>query len=69
MVDLNESHKRVNEDRNKDDLNKVNEVLSKIAPGSTQLISIPIILGQFAGKKPRLLKINVGSVKNKLHIL
>ena len=69
MVNLNESDKRVNEDRKKDDLNKVNDVLEKIAPGSTQLISNPIRLGQFTGKKSRLLKINVGSVENKLHIL
>ena len=40
MFNLNESDKRVNEDRKKDDLNnKVKEVLEKIAPGSTQLIS------------------------------
>ena len=44
MVNLDESDKRVN-----DDLNKANEVLEKIAPGSTQLISNPINLGQFTG--------------------
>ena len=69
MVNLNESDKRVNEDRKKDDLNKVKYVLEKIAPGCTQLISNPIRLGQFTDKKSRLLKINVGSVENKLHIL
>ena len=68
VVNLNESDKRVNEDRKKDDLNKVKDVLEKIAPGSTQLISNPIRLGQFTDKKSRLLKINVGSVENKLHI-
>ena len=35
MVNLDESDKRVNEDRKKDDLNKVKDVLEKIAPGST----------------------------------
>ena len=50
-------------------MTKVKEVLEKIAPGSTQLISKPIRLGQFIGKKSRLLKINVGSVENNLHIL
>ena len=69
MVNLNESDKRVNEDRKKDDLNKVKEVLEMIAPGSTQQISITIRLGQLTGKKTRLLKINVGSVENTLHIL
>ena len=69
MVNLNESDKRVNEHRKKDDLDKVKEVLEKIAPGSIQLIPIPIRLGQITGKKPRLLKINVGSVENKLHML
>ena len=69
MVSLSESDKRVNEDRKKDDLNKVKEVQEMIAPGSTQLISNPIRLGQFTGKKSRLLKINVGSVENKLHII
>ena len=69
MVNLSESDKRVNEDRKKDGLNKVKDVLEKIAPGSTQLISNPIRLGQFTEKKSRLLKINVGSVENKLHIL
>ena len=69
MVNLNESDKRVNEDRKKDDLNKVKDVREKIAPGSTQLISNPIRLGQLTVKKSRLLKINVGSVENKLHIL
>ena len=34
MVNLCESDKRVNEDRKKDDLNKVNEMLEKIAPGT-----------------------------------
>ena len=68
MVNLNESNKRVIEDRNKDDLNKVNEVLERCAPGSTQQISMPIRLGQFTGMKPRLLKVNIGSVENKLHI-
>ena len=48
---------------------QVKEVLEKIAPGSTQLISNPIRLDQLTGKKSRLLKINVGSVVNKLHIL
>ena len=43
-------------------------MLEKIAPGSTQLISNQIRLGLFTGKKSRLLKINVGSVENKLHI-
>ena len=69
MVNLNESDKRVNEDRRKDDLNKAKDVLEKIAPESTQLISNPIRLGQLTGKKSRLLKVNVGSVENKLHIL
>ena len=69
MVNLNESDKRVNEDRKKDDLNKVKDVLEKIAPGSIQLISNPTRLGQFTDKKSRLLKINVGSVENKFHIL
>ena len=69
MVNLNESDKRVNEDRKKDVLNKAKDVLEKIAPESTQLISNPIRLGQLTGKKSRLLKINVGSVENKLHIL
>ena len=50
-------------------MNKVKEVLEKKAPGSAQLISNPIRLCQFTGKKPRFLKINVGSVENKLHIL
>ena len=68
MVNLNESDKRVNEDRKKDDLNKAKEVLEKTASGSTQLISNPIRLGQFTGKKSRLLKINVGPGENKLHI-
>ena len=68
MVNPNESDKRVNDDRKKDDLNKAKEVQEKIAPGSAQLISNPIRLGQFTGKKSRLLKINVGSVENKLHI-
>ena len=68
MVNLNESDKRVNEDRKKDDLNKVKDVLEKIAPGSTQLISNPIRLGQFTDKKSRLHKINVGSLENKMHI-
>ena len=67
MVNLSESDKSVNEDRKKDDLNKVKDVLEKIAPGSTQLISNPIRLGQL-DKKSRRLKINVGSVENKLHI-
>ena len=65
MVNLNESDKRVSEDRKKDDLNKAKDVLEKIAPESTQLISNPIRLGQLTGKKSRLLKINVGSVENK----
>ena len=43
IVNLNESDKRVNEEIKKDDLNKVQEVLEKIAPGSTQLISNPEI--------------------------
>ena len=60
---------RVNGDRKKDDLNKVKEMLEKIAPGSTEQISIPIKLGQITGKKRRLLKINVGSVEKKLYIL
>ena len=68
MVNLSESDKKVNEDRKKDDLNKVKDVLEKIAPGSTQLISNPIRLGQLTVKKSRLLKINVESVENKLHI-
>ena len=68
MVNRNESDKSVNEDRKKDDLNKVKDVLERIAPGSTQLISNPIRLGQITGKKSGLLKINVGSVENKLHI-
>ena len=50
-------------------MNKAKEVLKRIAPGSTQLILEPIRLGQFTDKKSRLLKINVGSVENKLHIL
>ena len=37
MVKINESNRRVNEDRKKDDLNKVKEVLEKIASGSAQL--------------------------------
>ena len=69
MVNLTVSDEEVIEDRKKDDLNKVIEVLAKIAPGNTQLISNPIKLGQFTGKKSRLLKINLGSVENKLHIL
>ena len=69
MVNLNESDKRLNEDRKKDDLNKVKDVLAKIAPESTELISNPIRLGQFTDNKSRLLKFNVGSVENKLHIL
>ena len=69
MVNLNESDKRVNEDRKKDDLNKVKDVLAKIAPESTELISNPIRLGKFTDNKSRLLKINVGSVENKMHIL
>ena len=40
------------------DFNKVEEVLVMIAPGSIQQISIPIRLGQFTGKKPRLLKVS-----------
>ena len=68
MVNLSESDKRVNEDRKKDNLNKVKDVLEKIAPGSTQLISNPIRLGQLTVKKSRLLKINVESVENKWHI-
>ena len=68
MVNLDENDKRVNEDRQKDNFNKVKHVLEKIAPGSTQLISNAIRFGQFTGKKSRLLKINVGSVDNKLHI-
>ena len=55
MVNLNESDKRVNEERKKDHLNKAKEVLEKIAPGSTQLISNPIRLGQFTGKKSKLM--------------
>ena len=50
-------------------MNKVEEVLEKIAPGSTQLISNRIRFSQFTGKKSRLLKINVGSVENKLHVM
>ena len=57
MVNLNESDKRVNEDRKKDDLKKVKEVLEKTVPGSTQLISNPIRLVQFIGKKSMLHKI------------
>ena len=53
----------------KDDLNKSKKVLEKIAPASTQQISIPIRLGQFTGKKLKLLRVSVGSVENKLHIL
>ena len=68
MVNVSESDKRVNEDRKKDDLNKVKDVLEKIAPGSAQLISNPIRLGQFTDKISRLLKLNFGSVENKLHI-
>ena len=60
MVNLNESDKRVNEGRKKNDLNTVKEMLENIAPGSTQLISNPMRLGQFTGKKSRLLKVNVG---------
>ena len=53
----------------KNNLYRFKQVLEKIAPGSTQLISNPIRLSQFTGKKSQLLKINVGSVENKLHIL
>ena len=68
MVNVSESDKRVNEDRKKDDLNKVKDVLEKIAPGSAQLISNPIRFGQFTDKISRLLELNFGSVENKLHI-
>ena len=69
MVNLSGSDKRVNEDRKEDGWNKVSEVLEKIAPGCTQLISSPIRLGELTGKKLRLLKVKIGSVENKLHIL
>ena len=44
-------------------------MLEKITPGSTEQTSIPIRLGQVTGKKPWLLKINVGSVEKKLYII
>ena len=69
MVNLSKSDKRENEDRKKDDFNKVKEVLEKTSPGSTEQISISIRLGQITGKKPRLPKINAGSVEKKLYIL
>ena len=68
MANLNESDKREMKIE-KDDMNKAKDMLEKIATGSTQLISNSIRLGQLTGKKSRLLKINVGSVENKLHIL
>ena len=39
------------------------EVLEKISPGRTEQISIPVRFSKFKGKKPRLPKINVGSVE------
>ena len=42
------------------------EELEKI--GGTEQISIPIRFGQVTCKKPRFLKINVGSVEKKLYI-
>ena len=63
MVNLNENDKRVNEDRTKDDLNKDKVVLENIAPGSTQLISNPIRLVQFTGKKSRLLKLMLDQLR------
>ena len=49
----------------KNDLNIVREELEKIAPESTQQISNLVRLGQLTDKKPRFLKIDIGSVENK----
>ena len=66
MVNLSESKMKQKIKIEKYDLNKVKEVLEKIAPGSTEQISIPISVGQITGKKPWILIINVGSVEKKL---
>ena len=63
MVNLNESDKRVNEDRKKDDLNKVKDVLAKIAPESTELISNPIRLGQFTDNKKDFSKLMLDQLR------
>ena len=44
-------------------------MLKKITLGSTKQTSIPLRLGQITRKKPRLLKINDGSVEKNSYII
>ena len=69
VVNMRESGKTVPEERKQDDLNQAKKLIEEVAPGAAVNLSDPIRFGAEGGRRPRVLRVNVGCEEKKIQIL